>query len=107
MLRISISRLTLASTQLHKRGLHGHGPKLAALCFSTSHKKLCVSLLPMPHLLPSLCCPHVIFALDKEALKQLRSAGAHAFYIADVQLHASSQGDQGAVPLADLSTRSR
>ncbi len=49
----------------------------------------------------------VIFALDKEALQQLRSAGAHAFYIADVQLHASSQGDQGSTPLTDLSTRSR
>jgi hypothetical protein len=50
---------------------------------------------------------HVMFALDKEALQQLRDAGAHAFYIADVQLHASSQGDQGSTPLADLSTRSR
>jgi hypothetical protein len=50
---------------------------------------------------------HIVFALDKEALQQLRDAGAHAFYIADVQLHASSQGDQGSAPLADLSTRSR
>jgi hypothetical protein len=49
----------------------------------------------------------VIFALDKEALTQLRAAGAHAFYIADVQLHAHSQGDQGSAPLGDLSTRSR
>ena len=50
---------------------------------------------------------HVIFALDKEALQQLHGAGANAFYIADVQLHASSQGDQGTTPLADLPTRSR
>ena len=48
----------------------------------------------------------VIFALDSVALQLLRRAGAHAFYIADVQLHASSQGDQGSAPLTDLSTRS-
>ena len=47
-----------------------------------------------------------MFALDKEALQQLHAAGAQAFYIADVQLHASSQGDQGSTPLADVPSRS-
>jgi hypothetical protein len=49
----------------------------------------------------------VIFALDKDALERLRAVSANVFYIADVQLHASSQGDQGSTPLSDLSTRSR
>ena len=47
-----------------------------------------------------------MFALDKEALQQLHAAGAQACYIADVQLHASSQGDQGSTPLADVPSRS-
>jgi hypothetical protein len=102
--------------QLHECGLHGHGAKLAALCVRASHQKLCrlpLLLLLLLVLVPPQPCAElmlrlqVVFALDKDALKQLRAAGAHAFYIADVQLHAASQGDQGSAPLADLSTRSR